>query len=110
MKQTVPWLPLISLIEPDYPSKGRRGRQPMPMARKCCAFTACRTGSVSYYRQMEDALYENESIRRLAGFGSVTNALPDSTTILNFCHWLEKKQPTQKLLKTLNAYQKNPVY
>ncbi len=31
-------------------------------------------------RQMEDALYEIESIRRFAGFGGVTGALPDETT------------------------------
>jgi IS5 family transposase len=31
---------------------------------------------------MEDALYEIDSIRRFAGFGSVTEALPDETTIL----------------------------
>ncbi|WP_411727947.1 transposase [Methyloglobulus sp.] len=37
-------------------------------------------------RQMEDALYEVDSIRRFAGFGGVTEALPDETTILNFRH------------------------
>jgi len=37
-------------------------------------------------RQMEDALYEIESIRRFAKFNSVLDALPDETTILNFRH------------------------
>ncbi len=44
---------------------------------------------------MENALYEIESIRRLAGFASVTEALPDETTIPNFRHLLEKQQLTQ---------------
>jgi IS5 family transposase len=110
MEQTVPWFLLISLIEPPLPpGTGRRGRQPMPLAsmlRIHCMQNWFRFS----YRQMEDASYEIESIRRLAGFGSVANALPDETTILNFRHWLEKKQPTQKRLKTINAYQKIQVY
>ncbi len=32
MEQTVPWLKLVALIEPAYPTTGRRGRQPMPLA------------------------------------------------------------------------------
>lgn len=32
MEQTVPWLKLIALIEPAYPTTGRRERQPMPLA------------------------------------------------------------------------------
>lgn len=55
---------------------------------------------------MEDALYEIESIRRFAGFGSVTAALPDETTILNCRHLLEKNRLTEKLLETINAYLK----
>lgn len=57
-------------------------------------------------RQMEDARYEIDSIRRFAGFGSVTEALPDETTILNFRHWLEKHKLTEVLLATINHYLK----
>ncbi|NBQ68863.1 MAG: transposase [Nitrosomonadaceae bacterium] len=41
-------------------------------------------------RQMEDALYEIESMRRFTGFGGVTATLPDETTILNFRYLLEQ--------------------
>ena len=54
-------------------------------------------------RQMEDALYEIESMRRFAGFSSVTDALPDETTILNFRHLLEKHNLTAVLLEEINA-------
>jgi IS5 family transposase len=40
--------------------------------------------------QMEDALYEIESIRRFASFNNVTENLPDETTIFHFRHLLEK--------------------
>lgn len=52
---------------------------------------------------MEDALYEIESMRRFAGFSSVTDALPDETTILNFRHLLEKHNLTVVLLDEMNA-------
>jgi IS5 family transposase len=105
MEQTVPWAQLIALIEPVYPTSGRRGRQPMPLAGMLRIH--CMQNWFSFSdRQMEDALYEIDSVRRFAGFGSVTEALPDETTILNFRHLLEKQQLTQKLLETINAYLK----
>ncbi|BBP04993.1 hypothetical protein TPL01_25780 [Sulfuriferula plumbiphila] len=57
-------------------------------------------------RQMEDALYEIESIRRFAGFTTVTAALPDETTILKFRHRLEGKALTEPLLAAINGHLK----
>ncbi len=57
-------------------------------------------------RQMEGALYEIESMRRFAGFGGVTGALPDETTILNFRHLLERHESTVVLLEAVNAHLK----
>jgi IS5 family transposase len=54
-------------------------------------------------RQMEDALYDMESMRRFAGFSSVSAALPDETTILNFRHLLERHELTARLLTTING-------
>ena len=31
MESIVPWQELEAVIEPHYPQRGRRGRQPMPM-------------------------------------------------------------------------------
>ncbi len=105
MEQVVPWSSLLFQIEPYYPSTGRRGRQPMPLASMLRIH--CMQQWFSYSdRQMEDALYEIDSIRRFAGFGSVTDALPDETTILNFRHWLEKHSLTAVLLNTLNSHLK----
>jgi len=57
-------------------------------------------------RQMEDALYEIDSMRRFAGFGRVTGALPDETTILNFRHLLERHELTAVLLEVINTHLK----
>lgn len=31
MVKTIPWLDLLAVIEPHYPTTDRRGRQPMPL-------------------------------------------------------------------------------
>jgi len=105
MERTVPWSKLIALLEPAYPTTGRRGRQPMPLARMLRIHCLQNWFSFSD-RQMEDALYEIDSVRRFAGFTSVTEALPDETTILNFRHWLEEQKLTPKLLEIINIHLK----
>lgn len=52
---------------------------------------------------MEDALYEIESIRRFAGL-RLSDRLPDETTILNFCHFLEQHKLGEKIFKEVNAH------
>ena len=102
MEGVVPWSLLLAKLEPHYPESGRRGRQPMPLASMFRIY--CMQNWFNYSdRQMEDALYEVESIRRFAGFSGVTVALPDETTILNFRHFLEEHELTTVLLAEINA-------
>ena len=106
MDQVVPWSSLLAKLEPHYPQSGRRGRQPMALNRMLRIH--CIQHWFSYSdRQIEDALHEIDSIRRFAGFGNVTEALPDETTILNFRRWLEKHKLTEVLLSTMNVHLKN---
>lgn len=101
MELVIPWLKLISLIEPYYPKTGKRGRQPKGL--EIMFRIHCMQHWFSYSdRQMEDALYEVESIRRFAGFSSVMDELPDETTILKFRHLLEKHKLTAKILEVIN--------
>jgi transposase, IS5 family len=102
MEVVVPWPVLLSCIEPHYPRSGRRGRQPMGLASMLRIYCMQNWFNLSD-RQMEDALYEIESMRRFAGFGGVTDALPDETTILHFRHLLEKHNLTVILLEEINA-------
>jgi IS5 family transposase len=97
MEVVVPWSALLSRIESHYPKNGRRGRQPMGLGSMLRIYCMQNWFNLSD-RQMEDALYEIESVRRFAGFSGVTDALPDETTILNFRHLLEK----HNLLFSLN--------
>ena len=52
---------------------------------------------------MEDLLYEAEPVRRFAGL-SLSEALPDETTILNFRHLLEECGPGRGLFEEINAH------
>lgn len=105
MEAVVPWPTLLAQIEPHYPSTGRRGRQPTPLGRMLRIH--CMRQWFNYSdRQMEDALYEVDSTRRFAGFGGVTGALPDETTILNFRHWPGQHKLTETRLNSVNSYLK----
>jgi IS5 family transposase len=106
MEAVVPWPALLSCLEPHYPKSGRRGRQPMALESMLRIYCAQNWFNFSD-RQMEDALYEIESLRRFAGFSGVTAALPDETTILNFRHFLEEHDLTAALLDEINGHLKS---
>ena len=52
---------------------------------------------------MEDLLYEVESVRRFVGL-RLSGGLPDETTILHFCHLLEKHGLGEALFEEINAH------
>ncbi|MBS0424062.1 MAG: transposase [Proteobacteria bacterium] len=103
MKGVMPWAVLLPHIEPHYPRTGRRGRQPMALESMFRIY-CLQNGFNLSDRQMEDALYEIESMRRFSGFRGVTDILPDETTILNFRHLLEQHELTAILLEAINAH------
>ena len=97
----VPWEELEARIAPHYPKRGR-GRPPYPLA------TMLRVHVVQLcYNQsdpaMEDLLYEAESVRRFCGL-SLTEAIPDESTILHFRHLLERHELGTELFATINAH------
>ncbi|MBL8497354.1 MAG: IS5 family transposase [Nitrosomonas sp.] len=102
MEGIIPWQVLLSHIERHYPQTGRRGRQPMALESMFRIYCMQNWFNLSD-RQMEDALYEIESMRRFARFRGITDALPDETTILNFRHLLEKYELTAVLVEAINA-------
>lgn len=105
MELAVPWSELVALIAPHYPKAGKQGRQPKGL--ESMFRIHCMQNWFSFSdRQMEDALYEIESIRRFAKFNSVLDALPDETTILNFRHLLESHKLTERLLEAINSHLK----
>src|SRR5882724_7526674 len=102
MDAVVPWPELLAVVEPHYPRAGGRGRPPVGLAAMLRVYFLQQWFALSD-RQMEDGLYDIESLRRFAGFSNVTAALPDETTILNFRHLLEQHDLTTRLLEVVNG-------
>jgi transposase, IS5 family len=103
MDKVVPGAALLALIEPSYPTSGRRGRPPMP------ASTMLRIHFMQQWYAlsdlaMEDALYEIESMRRFAGLELNEDAMPDETAILKFRRFLEQHGLAVKILEAVNAH------
>ena len=103
MDKVVPWADLLGLIEPRYPTSGRRGRPPM------AASTMLRIHFMQQWYAlsdpaMEDALYEIESMRRFAGLELNEDAIPDESTILKFRRFLEQHGLAVKIFEAVNAH------
>lgn len=101
MEQVVPWKRLASLIEPHYPAAGR-GRHPYPLS------TMLRIHLMQNWfgladLAMEEALYEIASIRQFARL-SLTDPIPDETTILNFRRRIEDNELAPQMLEQVNAH------
>lgn len=101
MEAVVPWPELLAVVAPHYPRGEGPGRPPIGLASMLRIYFLQQWFALSD-RQMEDALYDMESLRRFAGFSNATAALPDETTILNFRHLLEKHALTAGLLEAVN--------
>ena len=100
MEGLIPWQSLEERIRPHYPKAGN-GRRPYPLS------VMLRVHCVQLFYNlsdpgMEDLLCEAESVRRFAGL-SLSEALPDETTILNFRHLLERHGLGKGLLDEINA-------
>ena len=101
MDRLVPWAELEQRIAPVYPKPGR-GRRPYPlrvMLRIHCLqlwFNLSDPG-------MEQELYDSRSMLEFAGL-SLSEPIPDETTILNFRHLLERHQLGTELSATINAH------
>jgi IS5 family transposase len=101
MEQVVPWKSLLCLIEPLYPIAGR-GRHPYPLETMLRVHLMQNWFGLSD-PAMEEALYEITPMRAFAGL-TLTKAIPDETTILNFRHLLEANELAPEILRRVNAY------
>ena len=109
MDGLIPWQSLEEHIRPHYPRAGK-GRRPYPlevMLRIHCVQLFYNLSDPG----MEDLLgacpersrREAESVRRFVGL-SLSEALPDETTILNFRHLLERHGLGMALFDEINAH------
>lgn len=103
MDKAVPWNALLALPEPVYPTRGLRGRPPVALA-GMLRVHFMQHGYALSDPAREDALYEIESMRRLAGIALSEDAIPDETTILKSWRWLEQLGLAAKILEVVNVH------
>lgn len=96
MDAVIPWTELLALIEPHYPTAGRRGRPPVPLATMLRVYFLQQWFDLSD-PAAEDALYDSEAMRRFARVELHEDVLPDETTILRFRHLLEQHGLTEAM-------------
>jgi IS5 family transposase len=101
MEVVVPWKALLGLIEPQYAVAGR-GRRAYPLESMLRVHLMQNWFALSD-PTMEEALYEIASLRAFAHL-SMSEPIPDETTILKFRHLLEANDLAEDILKTVNAH------
>jgi len=99
MEQVVPWKLMLGLIAPHYPVAGR-GRRPYPLESMLRVHLMQNWFALSD-PAMEEALYEIASLRAFARL-SLSEPIPDETTILNFRHLLEQNDLAEDILAAIN--------
>ncbi|MDP9123855.1 MAG: IS5 family transposase [Pseudomonadota bacterium] len=101
MEQVVPWKSLLAVISPHYPVAGR-GRRPYPLESMLRVHLMQNWFALSD-PAMEEALYEIASLRAFAHL-SLSEPIPDETTILNFRHLLEESDLAEDILAAVNKH------
>lgn len=97
----IPWQKLKQQVGKGY-SKGGPGRPPYPLETMLRIHIMQLVYNLSD-PEMEDYLYEVESMRRFAHL-RLCESIPDETTILNFRHYLEAHKFGKKIFDTINQY------
>ena len=101
MELVVPWKALLALIVPHYPVAGR-GRRPY-LLESMLRIHLMQNWFALSDPAMEEALYEIASLRSFAGL-SLSEPIPDETTILNFRHLLEESDLAEDILAAVNKH------
>jgi IS5 family transposase len=102
MEKVVPWVRLVALIKPHYPS-GERGRPPIGVERMLRIYFLQQWYTLAD-EALEDAIYDSQALRSFAGIDLSVESVPDATTLLHFRHLLEKHDLTRGILSEVNAH------
>jgi len=101
MDLVIPWLALVTLIEPFYP-EGKRGRPPIGIERMLRLYFIQLWNNFSD-EATEDAIYDMPLLAIFAGIDLTQERVPDSTTLMNFRHLLEENELAPKILEQINT-------
>jgi transposase, IS5 family len=103
MERIVPWMRLIGVIEPLYPTSGRVGRQPIGVAKMLRMYCLQQWYGLAD-EALEDALYDSQALRDFVGIDLSRESVPDATTLLKFRRLLQDNELTRALFDEINAH------
>lgn len=102
MGQVIPWDLLIKGIEPYYPKAGPQGGRPAYPIKVMLRIYFLQNWYGYADLSMEEALYENEVLRRFAKVR--IERIPDATSLLHFRHLLERYGLCPKLFELVKTH------
>ncbi len=103
MERIVPWMRLVGVIEPLYPTSGRVGRQPIGVAKMLRMYCLQQWYGMAD-EALEDALYDSQALRDFVGIDLSCESVPDATTFLKFRRLLQDNDLTRALFDEINAH------
>ena len=103
MDQVVPWLRLIAVIKPFFPTRARIGRPPIGVSKmlRLCCLQQCYGLD---YEAQEDAIYDSQALRDFVGIDLSRESVPDATTPLMFGRLFNENDLTRALFEELNKH------
>jgi len=102
MEKLIPWSALINLIKPHYPSAGAKGGRPAKGIEKMLRMLLIASWFNLSDEGTEDAVTENQTIRRFVRVDLSTENAPDATTLLQFRHLLERNGIFEEIFEKIN--------
>ena len=103
MERVVPWVRLIAVIEPLYPTSGRVGRQPTGVPKMLRMYLLQQWYGLAD-EALEDAIYDSQALRDFVGIDLSRESVPDATTLLKFRRLLEAGELTKKMFDEINTH------
>ena len=103
MDRVVPWVRLIGVVEPLYPTSGRVGCQPTGVTRMLRMYCLQQWYGLAD-EAVEDALYNSQALRDFVGIDLSCESVPDATTLLKFRRLLLANDLTRALFEQINAH------
>ena len=102
MEEIIPWKAWVEMIRPYYP-KGEHGR-PVRGIETMLRMYLMQTWFNLSDEGTEDAIYDSYAMRSFLGINFMTEQVPDATTLLKFCHLLEKHNIGEQIFTDIRDY------
>jgi IS5 family transposase len=102
MEGLIPWVAIVGIIEPIYPKAGPKGGRPPIGIEKMLRMLLVSNWFNLSDEGCEDAVTENQTIRRFVRVNLSHEDAPDATTLLRFRHLLEANGVYEQIFETIN--------